>query len=339
MDNVIWNKFLVSSEFSDLSDYPKKDVKFILGSFEELAQQVGVNDISKWDGELVFNILMAVGEQAQKDGDFQSFMTFMMFYDIVTEFLKFASMQGIIPITVTEMIDLLDQVQSELGLKNNPNTDSYAEPALPQWREYTANDIAQYSQSWVESYITSPDWKYRSKGVTNDIVTTAMSALTDQAYNEYRKTPKSWTKKAIHGVLTGYFVSNIGFDAKDYQHIVPALTGLLTFVGKKGWINQTKVDNYQRFLAASEDEMIELASDSSNYSSSKTLVTKMMEQDIDLNDESAVNDFINQVNANGGIDSLREDNVDNIPTDSNVISLDNARIVKGKLRKKKNKRK
>lgn len=137
----------------------------------------------------------------------------------------------------------------------------YDEPSLPQWQEYTSNNIAQYTQEWIDSYIKSSGWKKRDKSITEELLRTAMSALTDKAYDIYRKTPKSWTKKAIYGILTDYFVSNVGFDTKDYPRIVPALTGLLTYVGKKGWVNAKKIDNYKRYLAASEADMIELSSD------------------------------------------------------------------------------
>lgn len=58
------------------------------------------------------------------------------------------------------------------------------------------------------------------------------------------------------------------------------------------------------------------------------IANELMKQGIDINDEKSVEEFINQINANGGIDSLRDDNVPD--PSSNVISLDSAKKKKSK---------
>lgn len=322
MDKVIWQQFIKSSEFLNLKNYADKEIKLIINNLFEFAHQNNEDDISKWDEEFIFSVLISVEEQAENDGDFESFMVFKSFYEVVKEFLKFSSAQGIISITVDDMNDLLTVFERHVGIQGDEVIDQHYDPSLPQWLEYVSNNISQYTQDWVDAYVESSDWNHRAKGVTENLLSLSMSALTDKAYDIYRKTPKTWTKKVIHGVLTGYFVSNVGFDTDDYRYIVPALTGLLTYVGKQGWVNEKRIDNFKRYLAASEDEMVELASDTNNFGPSKIIATKMMEQGIDFNDEAAVNEFIKQVNANGGVDSLRNDNktlTDELNLNSNQI--------------------
>ncbi|WP_125569084.1 hypothetical protein [Companilactobacillus insicii] len=303
MNINMWDKFTKSSYFSTLDSYDSNEVRFILNNFLEVVEEDGCDDISKIDDVLIFDILMSIAEESAKDPDFESFMVFKSFYDVVKAFLEFASSEKIIHINNRDLKRSFVKFESDVGLSNDSEKN---DPTLPQWLEYVSNDISQYTQQWVDDYIKSPEWKHRDKGVTEELLRTVMSALTDRAYDEYRKTPKSWTKKAIHGVLTGYLVSNVGINTDDYQYVVPALTGLLTYVGDQGLVNETKINNFKRYLAASESEMIDLASDSNNFGPSKMVANKMMEQGIDFDDEKSVQAFIDQVNANGGIDSLRD---------------------------------
>jgi len=347
MDNKIWQDFSKSSEFTTLKKYRTSDIKFILQNFFQLMESTGNGDMSKWDEDLIFGLLMAVVEQSDNDEseDFNS--TLISFYDAVRAFLRFASKQQLISISFKDMREGLNAFESQTGLEGEPILDEsdvdnisyamnlmeraeankYADPTLPEWRDYVAGNIDEYTSEWIDAYLESGDFEKRAKGVDADLVEMTMSTLTSKAYDIYRKTPKSWTKHAIHGVLTGYFVSNLNLTTNDYKLVVPALTGLLTYVAEQGWISDKKVDNYKRYLVSSEAEMIRLAADPNSFGPSKTIVNKMIEQGIDMNDDDAVQAFIQQVNDNGGIDSLYDDNrisdyVKDVLTDDEVTLTD-----------------
>ena len=83
MDNKIWQDFSKSSEFATLKKYRTSDIKFILQNFFQLMESTGNGDMSKWDEDLIFGLLMAVVEQSDNDEseDFNS--TLISFYDTV----------------------------------------------------------------------------------------------------------------------------------------------------------------------------------------------------------------------------------------------------------------
>ena len=305
--NKIIDTFSNSFEFTRLSDYREPFIKDTIGQFYMMMRDSGYGDIAEWNQKLIFDLLLALTDQAFSDEDSQSVDVLMHFVIIVRAFLDFLISDGKLPISETDLDKVFDEYAAELGRMNEPDQEQfYDDPNLPQWREYIAQDISNYTNEWADAYIESAAWNKRSQGVTESILKTALGAMTDYIYNVYRKTPKTWTKKAINGTLTTYFVSNVGFDEADYQYIVPALSGLLTYVSRQGWLNEQRADKFKKYLAASESKMIELSKDSQNFSDSKLITLKMLEEGIDLEDKAAVQKYIDMLNKQGGIDYLRE---------------------------------
>jgi len=175
---------------------------------------------------------------------------------------------------------------------------------LPAWQAGTARNIHNYTHRWLADYMASPAWAKRPAGVTQDLLETVIGSLTERAYSEYRKTPKSWTKRAITGVMTGYLVSNTGLTDAEYDLVAPALNAWLAFVGATGELNAKRVSDYQRFITAAGPQMVAQAKDQGNFSPAKLVMNLADKQGVDLNDEAANRAFVEQLNAQGGIDAL-----------------------------------
>lgn len=305
--NQLTTEFSKSFRYASISDYDPEMIKNIVGGFYKMMEETGYPDITKWDGGLIFDVLMGVTEEAVKDGDERDVDTLLVFLEVIQSFIGFLSDTKKIPLSSQELDRVFSEYDDQMDSLLGPEEyHEYDDPNLPQWLEYVANDISEYTDDWVDAYVESSAWEKRQKGVDESILRMAMAALTDTAYNQYRKTPKSWTKKAIHGVLTSYFIKNVNFEADEYAYIVPALSGLLDYVVDQGWLNKKRAADYQRFLKASEAEMIELSKDSNNFGDAKLLAVKMLESGIDISDEKSVRDFITDINKQGGVSYLRK---------------------------------
>jgi len=321
MNKKIWQDFTHSQEFSELRDYPSEAIKFILENFFGLMKDNGYSDIAKWNINMIFETLMAIVDQSENDDSPESEYVLVSFYNVLHEFLKFSAKENLLPISLLEMTKRIDDFEEATGIQGGTMSEPFNEmddirvpvvddPSLPRWLEYVSDDINEYTGRWVDAYFKSPNWSKRAEGVDADLVKIAMSVLTNEAYDIYRKTPKTWTKKAIHGVLTNYFINDMNLTQEDYQHVVPALTGLLTYVTEQGFISEKKSDNYKRFLAASEAEMIELSHDSNNDGIAKKIMGEMVAQGIDPDDDAAVLKFLEQVDDESKMDIFYGDDDD-----------------------------
>lgn len=333
---IIWPEFYHSDDIEILDDYSRTEIKLIINSFFKIMEKVGYESIGAWGSQEIFDVLGYVATETEKDGTNKAADIFVKSYNMIGAFLGFAAKKNLIPITYKELDYLLIEFERQVPLLNGGESetevaDSFDEQVdqslLPEWREYTANEISGYTKAWVRLYMNSPAWKKRTKGVTKIIVSVSMQVLSEKAYDIYRKTPKSWTKKAIHGILTNFFVSNVDFTVKQYKYVVPALTGLLNFLATKCLINAKRVENYNRYLVASEAEMFELAENPENFGLAKTAMINMRKQGIDLNDDEAIQNYMEQVNLSQGVGNLKLNHSEGINLD-NVRSLSNGQMKK-----------
>jgi hypothetical protein len=312
-----WEKFSKSNEIQSLHNYPKPMVKEIVFAFAELIGSAGFKTLKSWNEDILLDALTSLLEEAEKDDSPDSTEAMLYFYFIIRAFLNFAAWDGDLSLSSDDLKTLIYEFEEGTGLAGPPipyikhempePEMPFEDPNLPQWQEHTYRDIMSYTQAWVDSYVESPAWKKRTKGATEFILSTSLSLLTEAAYGAFRKTPKSWTKKAITSIMANEFVAKLSLDDDEFKLIVPAISGLLDYVSDNGWLNKTRSENFKRYLAAGEPEMLKLAKNPENYGPAKLVGRELIKNGIDLSDKKAVDDFIQEINANGGIDSLLGD--------------------------------
>jgi len=307
MDRKIWKDFNKSTEFASLTGYNIDYIEEMLDNLFSFFDENGYSDIFKWDTKLVFDSLMNSAQRISMDNDELSKELLDGAYSVWREFLEFAARKNLVSISKEKMDYDLSEFERASGMKMSPMPEIFNDAValetgntMPQWRGYISKDINEYTHEWIDSYLESTDWNRRDKGVSGKLVELAMMALTNKAYNIYRKTPKSWTKKVIHDVLTDCLPFDLDMlEANDYSHVVPALTGLLTYVGKEGLLSEQKVIKYGRCLVANEDEMLKIAAQSSSdFQDLKDSLEKGHNQtnrSKDSNDKETINAFITDV--------------------------------------------
>ncbi len=307
----IESEFKQSKEFEILTDFEKSEVADV---FETIADTTSddYSDYTKWDADfivaLVFSLFDQLGNSTAQDAT-----RAIVIYDILKAVLRFLASKNKLQIPLFELNQLFNLIDSELSLNSfqrirEPN---YQDPALPGWRRYVANDITNYMGEWIDAYVESSDWAKRPKGVTEDFLSSLMFSMTEYVYNIYRKTPKTWTKTALNGVMENEFITNMDLEDEDYRLIVPAMSAFIDFVAENGWINAQKAANYKRYLAAGEEKMIEASHDDTKAGPAKLVYKEMERQGVDIDNDEEVEKFIQNLNENGGIDSLLPDDEPN----------------------------
>lgn len=303
-----WSRFLKSPEFQDIIYYPEEDVKSAFTHIGEVMGMITSKPLRDWDRDDLFSLLgplAAIAGDLDDDNFEEDEEAFIVSYDTLRALLKYLSRTNQFGINPHDLGVELGNFEETTGMEG-PGLDFTTphDDGLPAWQERTAQDMKAYTSDWLAAYVESPAWQKRPKGVNRDLLRMLLETLVGQAYDDYRKTPKSWTKYAITGVMTGYFVSNLDLTPSEYGLIAPALNGLLAFVGANGWLNAKKAGTYQRYVTAAVPEMIAKAQDGSNFGPSKILLQGLRSAGIDPEDDAAVQAYLADLNRAGGVDRL-----------------------------------
>lgn len=319
-ENTLWSSFQASADYRDLAEFPDEMVQQMLAGYLSGIDDSGKTaDFRQWTTQTMIGALedfttVVVQQDAPGTEEF-----FLVSYSIIKKFLHYLVGTGATKIQATALATALDQFEqeyqlSDVWLGSQPEApvamgdfDEQDDPSLPQWQEYTSRSIRRYTAKWVAAYLKSPGWrKDRNPGLTRDTLELAVEQLGEQAYDTYRKTPKSWTKKVLSSVLCGYFVSNLDLTAAEIGAVIPVIGHVMTFAAEQGWLNVNRAENYQRYLNDIAPKAVAQAQDPNNFGPAKQAIIQMRAEDIDTDDDAAVQAFMDKVNAQGGLDSAYE---------------------------------
>lgn len=311
---------------TDSSEVVRKAVTMFLDSMAEISHKTHGWDETDIQAYLMTLVTIAAEEENQ---EFANDM-FWMVYDVSSAFLSFLANQKQLAITENELAALLDEFETLVeGPDDNPvilpSDDMVAindDPHLPEWREYISRDIKGYMGEWLTAYFESKDWRTKKHALSKDGLRLGVDTLTEKMYDVYRKTPKTWTKYGLRDVMLGYWIGHVDFKTAEYESLVPEIAAFLDFTARNGWLNEKKVADYKRYMAAIEPELIEKSKDSSNFGVGKTIGLEMQRQGIDLTDKAAVDNFIRDLNARGGVDALMGDDNDIDAADEDDFNLE-----------------
>jgi len=306
---TVWSTFRAATAYKVLEIYPEQIVKQVVFTFTSMLQEVNHVDACQWDNQMVAEGLTVLNQQAQQDSDPLALTILKLNYSVLKPFLLFWAKAKESQLQVKPIRQFLKEFEVVTGMDGSPiDVDALSvqdpipdQPWLAQWQERTANDIQRYTQDWLTAYLTSPAWAQdQATGVTEDQLDRLLTYVVTQGYDKYRKTPKSWSKKVLAGVLDEV-VANLDLTAAELSLTIPAMGHLLEFAGEQGWLNAKKASTYQRYLTDLTPETIERAKDDSNFGPDKQIFNAMVAQGIDIEDEAAVRAFLEQIKAQGGL--------------------------------------
>ncbi|MFC6289775.1 hypothetical protein [Levilactobacillus angrenensis] len=317
VEKALWLGFQNSADYRDLAEFPRDAVERTLELYLSGIDDSGKSaNFHQWTVQTVLPALadfMEMPDLKNMPGA-DGFTIFS--FNVIKRFLHYLAETGTTKIQTAALVAALDRYEQmlddQLKEKNLAATrgrdfDETGGPSLPAWQEYTANNIQRYTAKWVAAYLKSPGWrKDRNPGLTRDTLELAVEQLSEQAYDTYRKTPKSWTKKVLSSVLCGYFVSNLDLTAAEIGAVIPVIGHVMTFAAEQGWLNANRAENYQRYLNAIAPKAVAQAQDPNNFGPAKQAIIQMRSEGIEPDDDAAVQAFMDKVNAQRGLDSAYE---------------------------------
>ena len=98
----------------------------------------------------------------------------------------------------------------------------------------------------------------------------------------------------------------IAADDEAFTLLPDLLAEWIRFAGRHRGIPQVSIDEAAAAAYGYAPEMIELAKDQRNWGPAKTMALAIEQRGIDITDQAALDDFIDEVNRNGGIDVLAD---------------------------------
>ena len=96
----------------------------------------------------------------------------------------------------------------------------------------------------------------------------------------------------------------IAVDGDGLTLLPDVLAAWIRFVGRRRGIPEESIKTAVDAVYECAPEMIELSQDPDEWGPAKTMALALQERGIDMTDQAAVDDFIEEVNRNGGIDVL-----------------------------------
>jgi hypothetical protein len=94
----------------------------------------------------------------------------------------------------------------------------------------------------------------------------------------------------------------IAVDRESFTVLPDVLAAWIRFAGRRRGIPEEAISESVEAAYDYAREMIDLASDPANWGPAKTIALAIEKRGIDITDETAVADFMDEINGNGGID-------------------------------------
>ena len=124
------------------------------------------------------------------------------------------------------------------------------------------------------------------------------SVFAENMYNYHLQTPKEWTDFALQEVITDLFPRKISADENMFKAVEAVLNAFLQYIGEKKYIKNSS--ELIEMLKKSAPIMLKKSKNADNWGFAKQFAMSMLQNDIDIQDSAAVNNFMVSYNANIG---------------------------------------
>ncbi|MCH4172382.1 MAG: hypothetical protein LKF36_14280 [Lactobacillus sp.] len=184
-----------------------------------------------------------------------------------------------------------DKSETELTsvalVENEPSYDYQAEA-----RQRAQTTFNAELKQWVTEFKAAPTWRASNKQHSVEFIQTFIITLANNIYATYHKTPRTWTKTAIQGVLKTDFVTTMPYQADEVPMLAQLLQDFLSFEGAAGYLRQDLVVRLKRAVTEIMPEVKQLYAQPGNFEADKRLVIDMMAAGVDLSDKAAISRFV-----------------------------------------------
>ncbi|MFD1393872.1 hypothetical protein ACFQ3L_09875 [Lacticaseibacillus jixianensis] len=277
----------------------------------------------QWTAKAVEQTLEDVWENANTKAQAQAFEDlFIVSSLLVLDLAK----RGATKDNVNQMAAMFDMLAAITSTEDDPNGEwaddpvdaddddyyyegesPYDRPGLAYWQERTLDDITDYMREWVHEFRASPEWAQVPQPVDEVVMARFALTLTEQAYNDYRKTPKTWSKAVLTAILDAAFVAPADLDEQSARWVAPSFQAFMVFLKRRHYLRPEVADRYAKWIAASAPVLIRAAATPEHRRPMKNVALAMQQANVDVTDEKAVAAFMPLYNQTTALQRLLAD--------------------------------
>jgi hypothetical protein len=119
-------------------------------------------------------------------------------------------------------------------------------------------------------------------------------------------TPLRFSPVMVEMFCLDWAPRKIAIDGDGFTLLPDVLAAWIRFAGRRRGISEESIKTAVGAAYELAPEMIELSQETETWGPAKTMVLAMQQRGIDVTDQAALDDFVAEVNRNGGIDVLAE---------------------------------
>ncbi len=127
-----------------------------------------------------------------------------------------------------------------------------------------------------------------------------------------RGTPLRFSPVMVEDFCLNWAPLKIAIDGDGFTLLPDVLAAWIRFVGRRRGIPEEAIADAVDTVHECACEMIELSQDPEEWGPAKTMALALQQRGIDLTDQAALDDFVEEVNRNGGIDVLADSLVESL---------------------------
>lgn len=294
---LYWPQYRQSATYQEVADFPDQMIQQAMTLFLSIISVHSPKQVSHWTISDVAAAFPAIVNGAPESVTPTDVMNMLGISDNFVRWLIKAHILLLDEDLLRSLISQEFEVTSNIpGTEETEINDLQLEinPDLPKYSLRIAENIQDYMGDWVCNFINPQTGNRCRPNVSEDDAEFYVANLVGRIYDEYRKTPKAWTKYAVSNVLTGYFVTDLVVERSEYSDIAETLLRFMDFLEKHHFLRTDLIKRTKRAIIQAEPVMVELANDESQYSKLKVIRLTMKRAGVDLDDSDAVQAYFDR---------------------------------------------
>ena len=164
---------------------------------------------------------------------------------------------------------------------------------MDDYSEKVAQDIDEQVGKWYDDFEKTSAFDALSKSA-QDNAWFIISYFSETMYSYNVETPAQWTDLSLEETIGELFPRKVSADQELFSDVEPVLKAFFGYLEEAGHIKNSKV--LIKSLKNTAPEMIRQSGDPANWGMAKSFFMGAVKEGIDIDDEQAMNEFMNYVN-------------------------------------------
>ncbi|MFD1432502.1 hypothetical protein [Lacticaseibacillus yichunensis] len=314
--------FMDSPEIEQIIAFPTEVIRKVAEGLGDVMEKAYHKPMRQWHADRIKGALAAIMPSDNATPDEEK--VFETHYSIWRALLVYLAYEGKIPLTPKTLQPVLEEYEWVNGLAEEESAydddddpmwdmDINEDPSLPEWRESVYDDIQGYVDDWLHAFFISPAWRNRPKNGPEreqDFLEDMIHEMVDEGYNEYRKTPKSWSKAVLQKIYIR-LGSTLNMSPGEWVFAVQDTKAFFTFLKQKNLLPAKRATDYLRYLEEASAALFDATEAGSetpadNDAANQAIMQRLAAKGVDISDEGAIRMALQEMIKSGELNELLE---------------------------------